>query len=196
MEMLVKLLGTPKVILDQETQTLPNDKRGALLAYLAFQTDWVSREQLAFLFWADADQSTALANLRQLLRRSKQLPYATNLEIEPEQVRWQVSTDITNFQKHCQDQDWLKAVEHYQDHFLGNFTSPDSPGFEAWLELERSNLKLSWQEAAFKVTENLSKTDRASDAANLLLQLWRLSDYDENFLQLYLRQAYAAGQKP
>ena len=62
-------------------------------------------------------------------------------------------------------------------------------------KIERSNLKLSWQEAAFKVTENLSKTDRSSEAANLLLQLWRLSDYDESFLQIYLKQAYMAGQK-
>ncbi len=194
METFLKLLGTPKVILGQEPQALPNDKRGALLAYLAFQNDWVSREQLAFLFWPDNDQGVALANLRQLLHRSKQLVYATNLDIKPEQVRWQFSTDVAIFQKNLHDQDWLKSIEHYQDHFLNNFNS-DSPGFEAWLEIERSNLKLSWQEAAFKVTENLSKTDRSSDAANLLLQLWRLSDYNENFLQTYLKQAYTAGQK-
>ena len=86
-----------------------------------FKKTWVSREQLAFLFWPDTDQSTALANLRQLLRRSKQLAYAADLDIEPEQVRWQVSTDVANFQKNLHDQDWLKSIEYYQDHFLNNF---------------------------------------------------------------------------
>ena len=95
----IKLLGYPSVDQGTEAYALPADKRGALLAYLALQGTWVRREQLAFLFWADTDNSTARANLRQLLRRTKQLAYTADLHLKSESVFWEVKTDLSRFSK-------------------------------------------------------------------------------------------------
>lgn len=173
---------------------MPLDKRSALLAYLSVQQGWVSRDQLAFLFWPNTDNHTARANLRQLFKRCRQLPSSEVLETTREQARWVVSSDVAAFKEALAKQDWFAALSLYQGHLLESFyLRDDAGGFEAWLELERDSLKVSWQEAAFRAAEALAQTDRSAEAAALLLQLWRLDDYDERFLQTYLRHAYAAG---
>ncbi len=63
----VQLLGVAKVNLDNLEVVFLSDKRFLLLAYLAFKADWVSREQLALLFFEDSDSVTVRKNLRHLL---------------------------------------------------------------------------------------------------------------------------------
>jgi DNA-binding SARP family transcriptional activator len=71
--MKVQLLGQARVVLEQQSHPLGLDKRGALLAYLAYANEWVLRDQLAFLFWPDSEDAKAKINLRQLLKRTKEL---------------------------------------------------------------------------------------------------------------------------
>ena len=66
--MYVQLLGTAKVTLASHSVPFVSDKRYLLLAYLAFKNDWVSRDQLANLFWSETDSVSARKNLRHLLR--------------------------------------------------------------------------------------------------------------------------------
>jgi DNA-binding SARP family transcriptional activator len=70
----------PRVLLSNQSYSLARDKRGALLAYLAYADDWVLCDQLAFLFWPDSEDAKAKSNLRQLLKRTKELSYSNTLE--------------------------------------------------------------------------------------------------------------------
>lgn len=196
MDWQVALLGAFSTLSATGRELLSPDKRSALMAYLAVKASWVRRDELAFLFWPDTDDRSARSNLRQLVMRCKRLPYGSALEITAEAVHWPVETDVRAFNAGIAAQDWFTALRHYQGHLLSSFyLKDDTGGFNAWLELERDTLRLSWQDAAFKAAEALSKTDRSSEAASLLLNVWQLDDYNEGVLQAYLRHAYAAGQK-
>ncbi|MCA9838779.1 MAG: tetratricopeptide repeat protein [Trueperaceae bacterium] len=195
MAIYLKLLGYPTLVVDDKTFVLPEDKRGALLTYLAFQGDWVGREQLAFLFWSDTSNSIARTNLRQLIKRTKQLAYTTNLQLDDQRICWNLNSDLAEFRQALAKHDWLEAFQYYDQPLLQGFLPQDCPEFGAWLELERDALKLSWREAALKVADNLARTERAAEATALLFQAWQLDNFDERLLQTYLKQAYAAGRK-
>ena len=65
----VQLLGASRAALGGEEVAFAPDMRFRSLAYLAYRGDWVGREELAYLFWADTAPGTARHNLRQLLKR-------------------------------------------------------------------------------------------------------------------------------
>lgn len=54
-------------------QALPLTVRGALLAVLATHNDWLTRAELALIFWPDASPGEALHRLRINLHRSRAL---------------------------------------------------------------------------------------------------------------------------
>ena len=65
----VRLLGGGQAQFDSQTLPFLADKRYQLLAYLAFQSDWVSREHLEYLFWSDrSDKQAELTPVSQTLR--------------------------------------------------------------------------------------------------------------------------------
>ncbi len=49
----VQLFGAARIRVGLKWLPFVPDKRYKLLAYLAYQGDWVSREKLAYLFWPD-----------------------------------------------------------------------------------------------------------------------------------------------
>ena len=193
--MQIKLLGQARAFQNGVWQPIPMDKRGALLVYLAFYGDWLTRDELAFTFWPDTDTSTAKANLRQILRRSKLLPLARALESDTKRIRWQVETDLQAFHATVNQGAWIKAVESYGGHLLEQFVIPEAEGFMAWLELERSELQQNWQQAVQAASEALAQTDRHKEAADLIKRVWKLDAFDEEVLRSYMRQAHLAGQK-
>ena len=89
----VQLLGQPGVRDGNHSIDFLPNKRFQLLAYLAYQNDWVSRDKLAFLFWPDETDHTARHNLRQLLKYLRKMDWLTDLEADEQRLRWQVETD-------------------------------------------------------------------------------------------------------
>ena len=195
MSVSAQLLGRAQLLHDGELHPLPLDKRGALLAYLACRGDWVVRDRLAFLFWPDTEEGRARVNLRQLLRRAKGLPYASALEIGPERLRWRVDTDLRTFTEANERQDWIRAIEVYRGELLAGFDVRDGGDFGGWLEDERADLHLVWQQAALHCGEALASSDRPAEAAALLYRIWNLDAFEERTLQAYLRNAAASGNR-
>ena len=70
---MLELLKTPRWSTAGNTHDLPATLPGWLLAYLAVQGDWVSRDRLLALFWPDAASTEAQHNLRMNLLRLRQL---------------------------------------------------------------------------------------------------------------------------
>ncbi len=60
------LLPRPRPGVDGQDQAWLTNWRTQLLAYLACCTDWVSRDDLQFLFWPDYGPESTQGNLRRV----------------------------------------------------------------------------------------------------------------------------------
>lgn len=132
------------------------DKRHQLLAYLACRGDWVSRDELADLFWSKTSTSGAKQNLRRLLGRTNALPWLRGFEIERARVRWRVETDLARFRAALRAEDWEAALASYGGPFLEGLDSYEDSEFADWLTLEREHLHGLWREASFQRAEQLA----------------------------------------
>lgn len=103
-------------------QRLPLNLAGALLLVLAREGRWISRSELAALFWPEVPESQALQNLRvQLLRAHRavaRLGDAPPLQAELRRLRWPVPHALNGAAQ------GLPAE---------GFDLPGFPAFDAWL---------------------------------------------------------------
>jgi hypothetical protein len=93
----VQLLGAARARMGLKWISFVPEKRYQLLAYLAYQDDWVSREKLAYLFWPDTTTQKAQHNLRQLLHRLRSLDWLCGLEANSNSLRWQIEIDHPHY---------------------------------------------------------------------------------------------------
>ncbi len=191
MNPIVRLLGGD----DAGGEQLPADKRGALLAYLAYDGGWLNRERLAFLFWPDTDEAGARRNLRQLLNRVRALHLSVPPEIETQRLRWTVPTDVAAFRQAYARQTWAEVIALYRGELLQGFPLDGASGFGAWLELERENLRQAYRRAVERAAEALEEAGDHAAAAELLTPLLNGEELAEEALQAYMRNAYLAGQR-
>ena len=192
--MQLQLLGTPQVYTDS-WQPLRPSNHAALLCYLAYRGSWVSREEVALLFYPEISTDAARTKFRQVLRRAKKLPGGELLEAENEQLRYVISNDVSVFREALGQGNWAKAVTVYKATLLDGFYLRDAPGFEHWLDLERSALHSAWREAAVKHAETLSGQAQPDKAAALLQQILQQDLLAEDVVQQLMRYSYAAGQR-
>jgi predicted ATPase len=139
------LLGVPQALSPTGIVHFRADKRYQFLAYLAYKNDWVSRDELAHLFWSDVTTEVARHSLRQLIKRLKVLSLPRGLEIEHERLRWQVASDVKAFKQALQTHDVETARQLYRGDFLTGLESGESNEFHVWLFNEREALKMQWQ---------------------------------------------------
>src|SRR5947209_5515200 len=89
----IDLLGGFRMSLDAEPLAgVLTGRLQSLIAYLALHRGAsVSRQQLAFLFWADSEESQARTNLRQLLHHLRSLLPQPDLYLKADQqtLCWQ-----------------------------------------------------------------------------------------------------------
>jgi DNA-binding SARP family transcriptional activator len=162
----IQLLGPTQVRLDGQPITgYRADTAQALLAYLAMHAGTPCRRtSLAGLLWSDYDESSALTNLRQALRRlrtaigdSERTPpflqvTRTTIALNPKSDHWldvdafSEALDAVRSHAHrrpetcavCAER-LAEAVELYRGEFLAGF-SLDSALFEEWMVVERERL--------------------------------------------------------
>ena len=183
-----RLLSTPGIFLGDERVEIPQGKTSALLYYLAYQHDWVNREDILYLFWSDTEELKARNNLRQLLSAIRKLPFVGSLETTNHRLRWTVPSDTQAFKEAFVEENWSKAATCYQGPLLYGFRNPGLPEFESWLELERANLFSQYRSAVFKLSEHLEREGRYAQAAQCLGRLHQFEPFDEHVLQYYMRQ--------
>ncbi len=178
---------------DNETLSLNNPS--LLAIYLAFKSDWVSRTELAFLFRPDEDEASALKQIRLLLYRAKKLTWTSKLEIETKRVRLSIVTDVQLFKEAIEKQDWLNALELYQGALLDNFSSAELITYNAWLELERSDLESAYLDALLAQSKLFGQDAKHSEAAHLLSLYLSIDALAEEVFQAYLKHLYLSGQR-
>lgn len=140
---------------------LPYEKGCALLAYLAGEDGWHSREELADLFWPDLPMESARSNLRLVLMHLRKcindhensylLADRNSLRLNHESKLW---VDLQLFMRtplpdYSEDEpgafaadapQWKDLLGLYRGSFLQNFSLPACPEFEAWLGAKRETV--------------------------------------------------------
>ena len=127
-----------------------DQRRYRLLAYLALHGGWVGRDPLANLFWPDRTQQAARSNLRKLLLEVRALDLP-QLESDRRGVRWNVSTDVAEYQAALKRGDTNAALALYRGPALRGLDGGDSDAFSSWLEGERRRLHTAWRETVVAV---------------------------------------------
>lgn len=176
-------------------RSLPADRRGCLLAYLATDGGWVERGRLAHLFWPESGEEAAKRNLRQLLLRTKRLDLAPELETRVDAVRWRVDSDVARFRRAVAVGDHARAAELYQGPFMGGHPLDDMGAAEAWAEAERTNLHAAFHAAALRHAATLAGLGRAEEALALLTRLATYDEFAEDVVEAQLRLLAGLGRR-
>jgi DNA-binding SARP family transcriptional activator len=146
MRLELHFLGSPKIVVAGKTSEVRRQHALALLAYLALESGWHSREQVSSMLWGDADTTqaqqnlrTALAHLRDVLGESSEALQATRskLHLMPEAL-WLDTTRLQN------PDSLEQAVSLYRGDFLAGVQLLSAPDFDHWLETVRERLRLQF----------------------------------------------------
>jgi DNA-binding SARP family transcriptional activator/tetratricopeptide (TPR) repeat protein len=136
-ELSLALLGPPVVRRDGTPVAFDTRKATALLALLAVTGREHSREQLADLFWPEADSAKGRASLRRTLSVTAAAMgdglaiSRTAVALDPAMVR----VDVRDFETLINQPDAAsleRAAQLYRDDFLTGFTLRGCPDFEEW----------------------------------------------------------------
>lgn len=172
----------------------PADKRHQLLAYLAYQADWVERPRLAALWWPEADDGTAMQNLRQLVRRARGMaPWVSALEVDAHRLRWRVPTDVGTLRQALAAGDGAALLGAYRGPLMAGLEGYEGSGFGTWLELEREHLHAEVRRALLTHARGEAGAGRHDEAAGALDRLLVLDPFDEEALTLRLEHAVDYG---
>ena len=191
----VTLLGAAQVTAQDSTRPLPADRRGCLLAYLAYDGGWVDRDRLALLFWPDWDEPGAKRNLRQLLARTRRLPLAGSLEVTASALRWPIESDVARFRHALAAGDHASVIDLWQGPLLAGFNVYDVGAFDAWLDVERERVHAGFHEAVVRSAGSALEAGRFDHASAWLKRLLDLDPLAEDVLQPYLRALALGGRR-
>ncbi len=137
------------------------------------------------LLWSDdGDEGVLKQRLRQLLYRTKQIPYGTMLETNATQLRYVGPSDVQIFRQAVQERDWKTAVDSYQGEFLQGAVF-ENRELEEWFLLERSALGSQFTQAALQLASTLP----AFEAALVLEKAMVHEPLNETLLKALLEYA-------
>ncbi len=191
----LRLLGVPRRVAADGTLELPPGQATHLAAVLALRGEWVARDELAALFWPDADPPRGRHNLAQLLYAMRRADWGDGIEAEPARVRWQVPTDVAEFRRAASDGAWEEAVERYAGDLLEGVVAPGSPALAEWLRTEREDLRETWREALQRRADALAAAGRWPECARLLRRLLAGDGLLEEAVQALIRAEALAGRR-
>jgi DNA-binding SARP family transcriptional activator/predicted ATPase len=200
----IHLLGSPKILRDQEPLTLSRSKSRALVYYLAAHHGPVSREQLLALFWPDLDRPAAQQTLRTTLHGLRQaLGSAVSADDGSLGLAPEVEVDSRVFEARLASTPagqpdaaaLTAALDLYQGDFLEGFSLPDAAAFEDWVAAERERLR----RLAVRGLAALARHDEAQgDYALALATIDRALGFDqlqEDLQREALRLHYLSGDR-
>jgi predicted ATPase/DNA-binding SARP family transcriptional activator len=202
----IALLGPPRVERDGEPIDVDTRKAIALLAYLAVTGQRHSRDVLATLFWAEADQSHARAALRRTLSALNSAIGEGWLEIERDALALclarDVVLDVAEFRRLTAtstqrvDLDALaRAAALYRGDFMAGFALRDSAEFDDWQFFQAESLRRELSTALERLALGYGAR-RDWDAAIEQARRWLALDaLHEPAHRLLMRAYAAAGQR-
>jgi DNA-binding SARP family transcriptional activator/TolB-like protein len=147
--------------------------RLSLLAVLALsRRTGVSRDKLLPLFWPESDELRARGALKQALfgvRRGLSQPDLIEGTTELRLNASAITTDVWEFERAIDNQDFERAVSTYTGGFLDGVFVRGSTAFEEWADRERQRLA----KAYYVALEQLGRAAEAGGRLDKALGVWR-----------------------
>jgi predicted ATPase/DNA-binding SARP family transcriptional activator len=207
-------MGTPRIECDHVTLHLDTRKAIAILAYLAVNTGFQSRDTLAALLWPDSDHAGARGALRRTISTLNTGLGGTGLLIEREAIALDptaIWSDLTHFQfllqgchthGHSRQQvcsscrtPLQEAINLYHGDFLQGFSLKDSADFDLW-QFQQAELMQQRLSGALERLVHLYCEDGTFEAAAQLAQRWLALDPLHESAHRHLMEIYAwSGQR-
>jgi DNA-binding SARP family transcriptional activator/TolB-like protein len=187
----LSLLGTPR--LDGASQggqsVLAQQKRLALLAYLAVRHEFVRRDDLIALFWADLEEKSGRGALSQglhFLRRALGPHVIVNRGTEEVRLSPDVRVDTAAFETALSERRLDDALGIYRGELLQGLNGGVSPEFSFWLDAERARLHRLAAEAACTRSDQCFRAGDLPAAIRWQRRALELRSTDEVTLRNYL----------
>jgi len=180
---------------------LAQSKRAALLAYLAIARPGQlhRRDSLLALFWPDLDQPrgrSALSQALSFLRR--EVGEGALVTQGPEEVGVDVAhlrCDVLAFHEALKNGDWAGALELYQGDLLEGLHVKGAPEFLDWVDRERTRLRETAAEAAWKHAHGLVAAGRPVEAERVAQRALELVATDESPVRGFIEALARAGDR-
>jgi predicted ATPase/DNA-binding SARP family transcriptional activator/Tfp pilus assembly protein PilF len=191
MALRLSLFGAPSITYGDTSRALDFERRGQLLAFLALKRTWVGRAELAALLWPDQQSKLAYTNLRKALFRLSSLPWAQRVESDGNALRFDVASDVSEFEAALRERRLADAVDLRRGELLAGFDDHANDAWSSWLGFERERLRVAWSTAAREVLAGELEPAAAVDLAGRLLDADPL---DEDALAAYMTALVRSGQ--
>ncbi len=219
----IATLGPPEVRLGDSQLAFPTRKTLALLVYLAAEAGLQPREQLAALFWPEANPERSYASLRNTLGRLQkvmreassqaQTPYLSvtsttlslnadasiNLDLRTVEQAYALARADRSSRKMREGSASLlllhSAAVCQRGDFLAGFSLVDAPGFDDWAAVQRE----VWRRRMGLILDRLSEiqfTQGEFSGATETASRWiTLDALNENAYRRKMRAHFAAGER-
>ncbi|CAN5642892.1 hypothetical protein BH23DEI1_BH23DEI1_17530 [soil metagenome] len=187
----VRLFGRPELREDGRRSYLLANQVHRFVAYLAVRADWVSRDEVIYLFWPDRVDAVGRRNLRKLLHRARH--HVNGIEAEGDRFRWRVDSDLSAGRDALRGRDPATALTVFHGPLLEGLDAGAPSEFVAWLDHEREDLRAELVESVVARCAQLVPSDPEAAAA-LSLTLLRTDPLDERAVRCSMRSLAAAGR--
>jgi len=173
------------------------ERRFQLLALLACHDGPVPRNQLAQWLWPEHEPGTARRNLRKVLLQARRLcatlAQAPPLQLQGEQLRWPVATDLRAFLHACDEQNYAHAVQAYRPGLLAGLDANLGDEALQWLAGRRAWLEERWHNAARYWLDELKEAPQAQ--ARAADEILACDPLEEAALRTLLQACAALGER-
>jgi len=187
----LELLGPCALRAGGEVRPLPPERRGQLLAWLACQDGWVSRERAAALLWPDRDGAAARRNLRGVLHDLRRARWPVAVEADGELLRWAVPTDRAAFERACAAGAFDEASRLVRGAFADGLEAGAPEPFVEWVRFERECIVNQWRHA---VSRRLAQLDDASGREAFAASALRIDPLNEEVAHALIAALAATGR--
>jgi DNA-binding SARP family transcriptional activator len=173
-------------------------KHLALLIYLARSPRSRSRDHLVALLWPEKPETAARHSLtaaislfRRHLGETAVITEAGRLRLAPETV----SLDLERFESLAGTGAWEEAAAMVGGEFLEGFSIPSAPGFDDWLDQERTAVRKRSVEVLTNHSEQLTRRGQAPDAIPVAARALALDPTSELALHSLMKSLMLAGDR-
>ncbi len=151
----LQLLGSPTLWRDGQPVRLTVRKSWALLLLLACQGAQ-PRARLVASLWPTLDEATGRRNLRRELARLREAGVPGLLQVADDRLALHpaVQVDLPAFEAALQAGDSAAALAVWQGELADGLVTQETPGFDSWLDGQRSRLHGLWRQAVQAAAES------------------------------------------
>lgn len=179
---------------------LAHPRKVALLAYLAASpTCSRSRDSLAAMFWAEADQGHARAALRQAVHGLRRILGPDVLiahgDEHIELSRFTLWCDAHALERLVASRQFDEAIALYCGEFLCGFHVAAAPSFSTWLDSHRAHLAELALTAAWSLLRDAERSGNHDAAVYWARRIGELAPYDDRAIRHLLEALIRAGDR-